>query len=302
MNRSVSTRIDPERCIGCGLCVQVCPSGTLSIQDEKAVVTGNRSLACEHCAAVCPTEAVEVTAVDDDAFSFKTFEADEAWLPHGEYDTARLVRLMRSRRSCRNYTDAPVDRAVLEDLVRIGTTAPSGTNSQKWTFTILSDRQAVMALGERIGMFFRKLNQLAEKPLLRKGLKLIGKGQLDAYHREHYQIVRDALAEWERTGQERLFHGASSAIVVGSELGASCPMEDALLATQNILLAAHTMGLGTCLVGFAVEAMRNDLGIQRFIGIPDEESIYAVIAMGHPDETYQRPAGRRKVVPRHWHP
>ncbi|MEZ4578721.1 MAG: nitroreductase family protein [Desulfobacterales bacterium] len=39
------------------------------------------------------------------------------------------------RRSCRNYKETPVPASVLEDLVRIGITAPSGTNSQMWTFT-----------------------------------------------------------------------------------------------------------------------------------------------------------------------
>jgi hypothetical protein len=31
------------------------------------------------------------------------------------------------------------------------------------------------------------------------------------------------------------------------------------------------MGLGTCLIGFAVEAMKRDISIKRFIGIPDDE-------------------------------
>ena len=59
---------------------------------------------------------------------------------------------------------------------------------------------------------------------------------------------------------DRLFHGAAAAILVTGRRQASCPAEDALLATQNILLAAHAMGLGSCLIGFAVEAMRRDPG------------------------------------------
>jgi nitroreductase len=70
-------------------------------------------------------------------------------------------------------------------------------------------------------------------------------------------------------------------------------VEDALLATQNILLAAHAMGLGTCLIGFAVAAMERDPAIARFLGIPANEDVHAVIALGHPDETYLRIAGRK---------
>ena len=77
-------------------------------------------------------------------------------------------------------------------------------------------------------------------------------------------------------------------------------MEDAMLATQNILLAAHSMGLGSCLIGFAVEAMRNDPRIKPFIKIPAEETVYAVIALGYPDEAYRRLTGRKKAVVRYF--
>jgi hypothetical protein len=55
------------------------------------------------------------------------------------------------------------------------------------------------------------------------------------------------------------------------------------------------MGVGTCLIGFAVEAMRRDRSIQRALGIPDNETVHAVIALGQPAVTYLRPAGRKPV-------
>ena len=89
-------------------------------------------------------------------------------------------------------------------------------------------------------------------------------------------------------------------IVVGMSPGASCPSEDALMASQNIILAAHAMGLGTCLVGFAVEAMKHAPSIKEMIGIPARENVYAVIAVGVPKEKYKRLTGRRKVTPRYF--
>jgi len=112
--------------------------------------------------------------------------------------------------------------------------------------------------------------------------------------------VKEAREEWHGSGKDRLFHGSTAAILVGSKPGASCPAEDALLATQNILLAAHSMGLGSCLIGYAVAAMKKDPSIQQSIGIPSEEEIHAVIALGYPDEVYQRVAGRKKVTPRYF--
>ncbi|AOY59136.1 MULTISPECIES: nitroreductase family protein [Desulfococcus] len=293
MNRKVTTIIDRKKCIGCGACVSVCPSGTLSLEEKKAKVTGDTSLGCGHCEAACPTGAVRVTAMDAGATRFRTIVPDASWLPHGRYDAAGLIRLMGSRRSCRNYTKRRVDPAVLADLVRAGVLAPSGTNSQKWTFTVLPGPTAVRTFGERVGQFFERLNHTAEKGWLRGLLKLVGRPELHRYYRDYYPTVREALREYRNLGVDRLFHGAAAAIVVGSKPGAACPVEDALLATQNILLAAHAMGLGTCLIGFAVVAMKKDPAIGRFLGIPPEEDVHAVIALGHPNETYRRTAGRK---------
>ena len=298
VNRAVTTVIDRERCIGCGACVQVCPSQTLEMQDGKAAVTGDRSLGCGQCAAVCPVEAVRVEALDPQSFRFHTFACRGDWLPYGAFDTGELVRLMASRRSCRSYDQRGLDRALLEDLVRIGTTAPSGTNNQAWTFTVLPTRAAVMDLGNAVGAFFKRLNRIAEKPWLRYGLRLIGRPELANYYRDYYRSVAQGLNDWEERGRDRLFHGAPAVIVVGSALGGSCPAEDALLATQNILLGAHALGLGTCLIGFAVSAMQKDARIKDLLKIPRTENVYAVIAVGHPAVTYQRLTGRRKAVVR----
>jgi len=159
MNRQVTTVIDHQRCNGCGLFVAVCPKDTISLQDGLAQVTGNESLNCGHCAAVCPQKAIHVGGIDTDLSSYSTVTTSEAWLPFGAFDTGKLVQLMRSRRSCRNYIEKPVERHVLEDLVKIGITAPSGSNCQPWSFTILPDRKSVLELGNQIKIFFKKTNR-----------------------------------------------------------------------------------------------------------------------------------------------
>ena len=302
MDRTVTTSIDETLCNGCGRCVAVCPSDTITMKGKKAWVTGAQSLNCGHCQAVCPTGAVRVGALDPDLSTFKTFEGKSAWLPFGKGNIRELVNLMQSRRSCRNYRAKPVPGDILEDLVKIGISAPSGTNSQQWTFTILPDRHAVVHLGRRVGDFFRKLNRTAENICLRKALRLLGKPELENYFQNYYETIREGLEIWEKGGKDLLFHGAPAAIVVGSGKDASCPAEDALLATQNILLSAHVMGLGTCLIGFAIEAMKRDRRIPEGIGMPHDETPYAVIALGYPNEKYQRISGRKRALVRYFFP
>lgn len=297
MNVSMLPKISAKSCVGCEACIGVCPDRTLSMAEGRAVVSGDKCMQCGHCVAVCPEGAVSLENVDE-ILDFVTFQENLQWLPFGEADLADLVRLMRSRRSCRNYKNRPVERDILEDLVRVGTTAPSGTNSQMWSFTLLEDRDRVTALGAQVAGFYRDLNKRAANPFLRFLSRLFLKDVLGRYYRRYYHSVAQGLEEWEQDGKDILFHGATAAILVGGDRRASCPGEDALLATQNILLAAHAMGLGSCLIGFAVEGVKRDRRVREFLSLPAGETIYSVIALGYPREKYVRVAGRRRVAPR----
>ena len=287
--------IDKNLCNGCGICVKICPARAFSIVAEKAELIGNCTFACDHCAAVCPQQAISVEFTEErEPFAFASFITEQAE-NSSDLSLAALVAMMRARRSCRLYLERPVDRKILEDLVKIGLTAPSGTNSQKWTFTIIDSRPKMLAFGESIAAYYTKLNRLAESGCLRKLLKFCGRPELGLYYREYYESIKEGMSQWYEKNEDRLFHGAGAAILIGAQPGASCPQDDALLATQNILLATEAMGLGSCLIGFAVEALRRDQKIKETLKIPATETIYAVIALGYPALTFLRPAGRRKV-------
>ncbi len=287
--------IQKTLCNGCGICVRVCPARAFSIVAEKAELSGSCSFACDHCAAACPAVAITVTFKEPrEPFSFTSF-VDKTPTKQSPVEMPGMLNLMRARRSCRAYKERPLKREILEDLVKIGLTAPSGTNSQKWTFTIINSRVKVLSFGEMIAAYYQKLNRLSESLWLRKGLKLCGRPELDTYYREYYESIKEGMISWYEKKEDRLFHGAPAAILVGSQPGASCPQEDALLATQNMLLGAQALGLGSCLIGFAVEALRRDRKIKESLKIPAHEKIYAVIALGYPAITFPRPAGRRKA-------
>jgi nitroreductase/NAD-dependent dihydropyrimidine dehydrogenase PreA subunit len=292
--------IDIGKCSGCGLCARVCPHRLFRVDAGEAFVISGDCMGCDQCRAVCPSGAIDTDGLITNLGFQNISETLESIMP-GKYDCDALVQLMRSRRSCRNYTDRSVPLDVLEDLVKIGTTAPSGTNSQSWNFVILPERKDVEVLGNLTADFYRQLNCQAKNPVYRFFARFVAGDALSKYYRNYYDSVREALREWDEEHKDRLFHGASAAILITGKKTASCPAEDALLASQNILLAAHALGLGSCLIGFVVEAMRRSLSTRKLMAIPADEEIYSVIGLGYPAIQYPRVAGRRAVQPRVLH-
>ena len=282
--------IDKTRCISCGVCVSICPDRILRLDSSnKAVVTGDRCMGCGHCYAVCPSEAVSIPGLEIPSFPEIALESEAI---------APLFQLMAARRSCRLFKSAAPDIKILEALARIGSTAPSGTNSQPWSFVILPQRADVIALGEQVARFYKTLNKKAAHPVYRLLSRLVVGNRLQRYYERYYETVERGLNEWYDEQRDRLFHGAPAAIIVAAQSNASCPQEDALLATQNILLAAEALGVATCLIGFVVEAARREPSIAASLGFSPSEHIYSVIACGYSAVSFQRYAGRKGVVPR----
>jgi nitroreductase len=270
------------------------------VEDGVARYIIDDCFCCGHCHAVCPEDAIVVGALSFSAVEI-TEDCNATPDPLAKeqgMSSAALVSFMAARRSCRNYSERQVPVKVLEDLVQAGITAPSGTNCQPWKFIILPERSDLFHFGTLVGNYFRKLNRLAENRFLRFATQFYSGGGLAGYYEKHYHSVKEGLDRWDNKGEDCLFHGAPAAILVTAEKKASCPGEDTMLATQNILLTAQAIGLGTCLIGFAVEAVRRDKGIRKQLAIPDSEEIYAVIVFGYPKVSFLRPAGRKKVQAR----
>ncbi len=297
MDTAVTTAIDQEKCIGCGLCVQTCPARTLSMNDDKAVVSGERCIACGHCLAVCPSDAVSVTALgqgpDAGQVPMNSFRFDRSYLKPGDFDPAQLARLMASRRSCRVFDEnQPLSREILEDLVSFARMAPSASNNQLWTFTLLADRKAVLAFLEEVCVAFEAINAFAADEAFVNSLDPASKRDMQYWRDNYLESMAVRLGQWRNEGWDRFFYHAPAVMVIGYKGEEGMPAADCNLAAQNVMLAAHAMGLGSCYIGFALNALKRHPGAKQVINMPDGETAHAVLALGRCKEKFQRQAGR----------
>ena len=50
--------VDVDKCVACGVCVEKCPVGVISMEDDKAKINMDKCIHCGTCHSVCPEEAV----------------------------------------------------------------------------------------------------------------------------------------------------------------------------------------------------------------------------------------------------
>ncbi|MDD4294989.1 MAG: electron transfer flavoprotein subunit alpha [Candidatus Omnitrophica bacterium] len=58
-----SIKIFSDKCVGCSLCVKVCPASAITIRDAKAVINLDKCTLCGACVSACSFKAIEITRV-----------------------------------------------------------------------------------------------------------------------------------------------------------------------------------------------------------------------------------------------
>ena len=60
-----------------------------------------------------------------------------------------MLETIKTRRSIRKYTAEPVDNAIIDQIIEMGTWAPSGLNNQPWKFVVVTDRDILDKIAEQ---------------------------------------------------------------------------------------------------------------------------------------------------------
>jgi Fe-S-cluster-containing hydrogenase component 2 len=54
----MAAKVSKEKCIGCGQCVEVCPTVAISMMNDKALVASEECIHCETCIDECDKDAI----------------------------------------------------------------------------------------------------------------------------------------------------------------------------------------------------------------------------------------------------
>ncbi len=73
-------------------------------------------------------------------YPFVLYDVEQVDSKTMEERTRHFYHRMNSRRSCRDFSDEPVSKEVIENIIRTASTAPSGAHKQPWTFCVVSNK------------------------------------------------------------------------------------------------------------------------------------------------------------------
>ena len=166
-----------------------------------------------------------------------------------------VLEAIKSRRSIRRYKTTPVDDKTVELVLEAARWAPSWANTQCGRFIVVRDTSIKDKLADALGSG-RPGGKNAATEAVRKA-----------------PIVIVACAELGKSGFSRDTGQPST------DKGDYWFMFDVGLAMQNLVLAAHSVGLGTVHVGL-FDAKK----VAGMLGVPPDFCVVSLTPLGYPDE------------------
>ncbi len=175
-----------------------------------------------------------------------------------------LLEGINTLRSIRKFKPDPVPDEVIKMILNAASKAASGSNTQPWEFVVVRDPKVKARLKE---------------PMLKTWLQRLGSGPgMSGRMKEVYDEATEMLRNTEKV---------PVIIYCCLDLNRVSKSEEVRYASifpavQNLMLAAHSLGLSTCLTVHGSTSTRGEPEVKKILGIPDHVKIACLVYLGYP--------------------
>ena len=284
--KAAEISVDPEKCNGCGLCVAVCKDYSLELKNGRVHVS-NHSLfgciGCGHCMAICPSAAISIhgrTLSPDDLLELPTRQGNPSY--------GSLHNLLTRRRSIREFKDVAVENDTLEKILETAKTAPMGLPPSDVNVLIMDTKEKVETFAgdfcdylEEMRWFFSDWFLLLMRPLWGKSTDELFRGFL--------KPLFHAYTEQMKAGTNLVTYDAPAAFYFyGSPF---CDPADPIVAATYAMIAAESLGLGSCMIGGVHPFIQNGRKAKKFRqkhGIKYKSREGLIVIVGYPRVKYRQ--------------
>jgi len=277
--------IDETKCEGCGLCVDVCKDFSLEICDGKCHLASNPvfgCIGCGHCMAICPNDAIRVTG--------RCISPDDLFPLPPKSETASygtLMNLLQRHRSIREFKETPVEPEVIRQVLDAARTAPMGIPPSDVQVMVLDSKEKLFSFSRDFCEYLVKLRWMTSPWFLYLMRPVWGKANTDLF-REFVRPLIDVYTTNMTKGINLVTYDAPAGLYFyGSPYADPA---DPIVAATYAMIAAESLGLGTCMLGgihpfiqqgSAAKKFRSKHGIQ----FKSREGLFVIL--GYPRVKYK---------------
>ena len=165
-------------------------------------------------------------------------------------DTSKIViENIMARRSIRQYKPQPVNRDTMQIILNCGINAPNGQNKQSWAIRVVDNPEFINGITE---VFKEKKPEEKKSPSFKN-----------------------------------MFRNAPTVVFIANDTSYDMSQIDCGLLGENMILAAQSMGIGSCCLGSPTRFMTETPEAAEYLkqlDIPEGYSLLYCIAFGYPDE------------------
>ena len=250
--------VDRSLCKRDGVCVAVCPSRTLALNEEgfPEEVLQDKCILCGHCVAVCASHALTHSGLPEE--DFLPISKD---LP----TPAMMDGLLMSRRSVRTFKDRPVAREALEELLDVARRAPTASNSQKLHWIVVGDTAKVHALSQESVNWIRSSGNST------------------------------AMLESWKSGYDFVLRGAPAVVMACAPVDYDWGKQDCAIALTFLELAAEARGLGVCWAGYLTRVAAVHAPLRQALSVPEGYVVCGGLMLGERKYSYRRIPPRKPL-------
>ncbi len=281
-------RINRETCTDCGLCATVCGGEPLIVRGERVEIDPEAALGClgcGQCAAICPTGSITVEG--------RTLSAKDLMdlPPQSTRATQQqLEALLLPRRSIRHFKNEEVPRELVDRIISMSSTAPMGIPPSQVGLVVFHGLDKVKAFSDEVTSSLNKTIRMLNPATMTLFRPFISRADYEGL-KEFVLPLGKAIRREQEQGRDPVLYGAPVAILFHRSPYAE-PADPAIAATYA-MLAAESMGLGTCMIGLVGAFMERDKRLMKKHGIPKGNRLGLVLLIGYPTVHFKRGVRRR---------
>lgn len=288
-------RYDYFRCITCQNCVAVCPQQAIVIEGDYRVARGYWKN--DHLFSGGKTQPNPMEHTN--GAPFESFEKE----------LTETEKVIYKRRSVRLYKRKQVPKELVKRVLEAGRFAPSAGNNQPWKFIVIQNKSLIDEIDRKVKQFCR-IVMLGTMPLpwVKDKTPQNRHARLTFWQKAMYQLllrlrgpneldpralggINAVVADPE---YHTFFHAPTLILLLADKRGIGSIDLDSGICGQNMVLAAHALGLGTCYVSL-IDGLQGFPLFKRKIGIRPPFQIITSLTLGYPQGQVDRVVEREQL-------